>query len=160
MIAAAIRLPFSMMARNASISFSRSMTILPNCGKVHPCLHQLSREPANATSALALREEDVAWTSWTLRTYRRQRAPIFDPQGVARRATLAPRHMYLAAPVDAETPRGSPLCGPQRSGKAMAAFAALKRKIQIRCETGHIGAALFALVNRLGAGPEANGDDA
>ena len=104
MIAAAIRLPFSMMARNASISFSRSMTILPNCGKVYPCLHQLSREPANATSALALREEDVAWTSWTLRTYRRQRAPIFDPQGVARRATFAPRHMYMAVPVDAETP--------------------------------------------------------
>ena len=86
---------------------------------------------------------------------RRSSIPKVSPDGQpSRRDTCIWRCRWTPRPL------GSPLCGPQRSGKAMAAFAALKRKIQIRCETGHIGTALFALVNRLGAGPEANGDDA
>src|SRR5258707_7948239 len=86
-----------MMARNASISFSRSMTILPNCGKVYPCLHQLSREPANATSALALRDEDVAWTSWTLRTSTPTRADLRSPRCRQAGNLRAATHVYGGA---------------------------------------------------------------
>ena len=56
--AAAVRLPFSTMARNASMSSSRSMRTLPVRGRVYPARRALSRGAAGATSRRAKTEED------------------------------------------------------------------------------------------------------